>query len=328
MKQEKYLLFGRRLAVAVLALYGWLAITSHAALAQSGVDVTANNVSVFGSAGSLPSAPITDTALVTIYDLPTVALSKQLQSTDPLQVGDPVHFAIVITNTGEITITSLTLEDRYSSVFITYDGGATSPAPSTAIDGLVTWNSLLTNGLAPDQSITVDVYFDAATDTTLLTAVAPCTMPSAAPNLARLLNMLADPDGAGPLPAVSVGDEQACASVRIFNPTGIQLGERSVLQMPNGVLARWLMVDETNVIGFNIWRSNGVNAERRNSELILTKAGGQQATGAMYEWLDVDATLSRGDAYVLEILYADGSTQRVVLDVMRTGPLFLPLIKR
>lgn len=328
MTRSKYSNYPIRFTLLALALLCWLAGSEQPAHAQSGVDTTMNHATLTGGAGGPLTTPITDTAPVTIYDLPTIALAKRLQSAEPLRVGEAAHFTIEITNTGNITISSLTLEDRHSHVFLTYNGGSTTPAPTSSSGGFVLWDSLLpANGLAPNQQLTVNVYFDAAADTTLLTPLAPCTMPNAAPNLARLFSLQADPDGAGPLPAVDMAEARACASVRIYNPTAVTLAERTVIQSNLGVVVRWSTVNEQNIVGFQLWRVNGIETELRTSAMIPAQAAGQ-ASGASYEWLDAGARLAVGDTYLLEIIKADGSTERIILDVKAGAEFFLPFTVR
>ena len=36
--------------------------------------------------------------------------------------------------------------------------------------------------------------------------------------------------------------------------------------------------------------------------------------------------LQRGDTYILEIVHKDGSTERIVIDVMTGGAIFLPIV--
>ncbi|MEZ4708312.1 MAG: SdrD B-like domain-containing protein [Caldilineaceae bacterium] len=256
---------------------------------------------------------------------PMLALNKTLNGVNPFGVGATISFTIRITNTGDVVITTLPLEDRYSSAFISYQSVAPALPALTAADGILTWSDLLANdpdGLGVNESISIDVYFNTLADTTQLSAMTNCSPAGHAPNLARVRNAFA---GANPVDAD--GDDEDCASVQILNPTGVQLAERSLTQTPAGVLVRWQMVDETIVVGFHVWSSNGVESARR-SELIMSKVNGQSSNAATYEWLDAGVTLRRGDVYVLEIVNNDGSTERTVIDVMRGGPLFLPLIAR
>ncbi|MCB0097568.1 MAG: hypothetical protein KDE46_17680, partial [Caldilineaceae bacterium] len=257
--------------------------------------------------------------------IPSLQVTKVLNGVNPFGVGMPVSFSIRVTNTGGVTITTLPLEDRYSSVFIAYDSA--TPAPDSALDGVLIWNDLLaslndTDGLGAGESVSVDVMFTTGADTTLLSAIAPCVEDGQAPNLVWVNNAMADT-----MPVVMDADDSDCASVQILNPTGIQLAEHSVQQTAAGVLVRWRMVEETNVMGFYVWRVNGVESSRR-SEMILTQVGGQQSNGAAYEWLDAGATLASGDTYVLEIVYTDGAVERTVINVVQGVSLYLPLMQR
>ena len=90
---------------------------------------------------------------------------------------------------------------------------------------------------------------------------------------------------------------------------------------------QWTTVSESDIVGFYVWRSNGTAAEQRSGEMIVATSAGQ-SSGARYQWLDVGATLNRGDAYVLEVVKRDGSTERRVIDVMSGGELFLPFVAR
>ncbi|MEZ4708313.1 MAG: SdrD B-like domain-containing protein [Caldilineaceae bacterium] len=265
---------------------------------------------------------ILNTALAVATN-PSIAVDKQFNGSGDYRVGEMISFTIRITNTGSVAITTLPLEDRFSSAFITFVSA--DPAPDGVNGGILTWNNLLAgdpNGLALDEAITVDVIFTTAADTTLLSAVTNCAPTGHAPNLAHVGNAMA-----GSTPVVKDGDDEDCASVQVLNPTGIQLATRSLTQTPSGVLVQWQMVEESNVVGFYVWRSNGVESTGR-SELITTKPNGQAVEAMTHEWLDVGATLQRGDVYVLEILKVDGSSERVVINVATGISLYLPLLTR
>ncbi|MEZ4663477.1 MAG: SdrD B-like domain-containing protein [Caldilineaceae bacterium] len=263
--------------------------------------------------------------------LPALAVSKTLNGDNPFAVSDTISFTIRITNTGGVTLTVLPLEDRYSNVFI--DFVSASVAPDSDQPGVLSWNDLTTalGDLCPGESVSLDVTFATLADSTLLTPMSPCMRSGHAPNIAQIDGAFADPDGedgAGDDVAVVMdADDKDCAEVQILNPTGLQLAARSVTQTPAGVLVRWQMADATNVVGFNLWRSNGVNAERRNGELILTSTAGQNR-GGLYEWLDEGALLRRGDAYVLEIVRVDGSTERIIIGVKVNSEFYMPIAPR
>ena len=252
---------------------------------------------------------------------PTIQVDKQFNGVGDYRVGETISFTIRITNTGNLTITTLPLEDRYSHAFITYQSAV--PAHTAATDGIVTWTDLLANdgdGLGIDESVSVDVFFTTTADTTLLPAVAPCTQSGHAPNLARSVGATA-----GAVSVIQDDDDTSCDSVQILNPTGILLAQRSISQASDGVLVRWSTVSEMDVVGFHIWQANGVDTQQRSSEMILAQKAGL-SSGASYSWVDENRTLQRGDTYILEIVHKDGSTERIVIDVMTGGAIFLPIV--
>ena len=131
-----------------------------------------------------------------------------------------------------------------------------------------------------------------------------------------------------PSPSPSAtNDDRDCAEVQILNPTAVQLAARGISQTPNGVLVRWKTVNESEFVGFNIWKNSGTDAEVRNNEMIAATNAGE-SNGASYQWLDAGTTLSWGDAYLLEIVKNDGSTEWTVIDAMRGIELFLPVVAK
>ena len=258
---------------------------------------------------------------------PMIQVDKQFNGVGDYRVGEIISFTIRITNTGDVIIDTLPLEDRYSHAFITYQSANPPPTPGSVADGIITWDDVLTSvsdtdGLGLGESVSVVVTFTAAADTTLLTAVAPCTQPSHASNLARSVGATA-----GASTVMQDADDTSCDSVQILKPTGILLAERSISLAPDGVLVRWTTVRENDTVGFRIWKSSGVDIELRSGEIIVAESTGQ-SSGATYAWLDAGATLSRGDVYVLEIVNNDGTTEHTVIGVMTGGPIFLPLIAK
>ncbi|MEM7128147.1 MAG: SdrD B-like domain-containing protein [Chloroflexota bacterium] len=253
---------------------------------------------------------------------PTIAVDKQFNGVGVYRVNETISFTIRITNTGDVVIDTLPLEDRFSRAFLTFQGA--SPTETSAGGGIITWADLLdgdNDGLAVGESVAVDVFFRTEADTSQLSAVAPCSSAGHTPNLARSVGATSS---AGTV--VEDADDTSCDHVQILNPTAVQLAERSMSQTPDGVRVQWSTVSESDIVGFHIWQSNGVVAELRSGDMIGATSAGQ-STGASYQWLDTGATLSRGDAYVLEIVKSDGTTQRVILGVMNIVDLFLPVAK-
>ena len=254
---------------------------------------------------------------------PSITVDNQLNGDNPFLVGETISFTIRITNTGGVTITELPLESRFSSAFITFDSA--SPTPTSATDGILTWTDVLASlndadGLGIDESIHLDVAFTTEADTTLLPVVASCTESGQTPNLARAMGAIG-----GGITITPDTDDTACASAEILNPTGIQLADRSVQQVDDGVLVRWSTVNESNMVGFNILKSNAVETGSGSTEMIVASSAGQ-STGATYQWLDAGTTLRLGDVYTLEIVNNDGTTERAVIGVATGGPIYLPLV--
>ena len=276
-----------------------------------------------------------DPAVVTVTLTPvnpSLVVGKQFNGVGDYRTNETISFTIRITNTGDITLTTVPLEDRYSHAFITYHSANPPPTPGSQVDGLISWTNLLTSlndtdGLGVDESVSVVVTFTTAADTTALPILAPCTQGGQAPNLARSQGASATtPAGVTPVP--EDGDDTSCASVEILNPTAIQLEGRSISQASNGVRVRWSTVSELDITGFYIWKSSGVEAEVRSGELIVAERAGQ-SSGYSYEWLDAGTSIQIGDAYMLELVYSSGTTELVMIDVLRDiRSLYLPLIAR
>lgn len=96
-----------------------------------------------------------------------LAITKTLQGSNVVQVGQYLTFTIRITNTGTLTVTRLPLVDNYESSILRLD--STNPLSSTNIvtpatgGGLITWADLTSTfgPLSPGASITVITRFRA-----------------------------------------------------------------------------------------------------------------------------------------------------------------------
>ena len=271
-----------------------------------------------------------DIASVLLAGTPALQVVKTLNGDNPFGVNQTISFTIRITNTGDVTITVLPLEDRYNDVFITSPTASTTP--DSNLPGVMIWNDLTDDlgDVAPGLGVNLVVSFTTASDTTLLLPVAPCTSSGHTPNIVKIENAMADPDGTGQMPAVQVAvddDDDDCAEVQILNPTAVQLAERGMSATPDGVMVRWSTLSESEVVGFNILKSNGVESELRSSEMIVAQKAGQ-SSGANYQWLDTGTSLNHGDTYILEIVNNDGTTDRTVIAVMSGERIFLPFLAR
>ncbi|MEZ4706752.1 MAG: SdrD B-like domain-containing protein [Caldilineaceae bacterium] len=270
--------------------------------------------------------------------LAALEVQKVFNGAPPAMVGERISFTIRMTNTGSVTITSLPLEDQYNQVFFTYEGASMTP-DIVAGAGALSWSNVVpVGGLMPGGVVEIDVFFTAMADTTLLSPTPPCTAFREAPNVARVENAAADPDGNGSMPALAISMQEDCASVAIQQPTAINLINTSATQTADGVLLQWTTITEQDITGFRVLRSNGVTvhqvspadigaASTPHDELIPAKNAGQ-SNGAAYSVLDVGATLIHGDVYVLETIHNDGSVERNVLSISTEGAIYLPLVVR
>jgi len=110
--------------------------------------------------------------LLALHDTPTanaqagslrLEITKTLEGSNVVRVGQYLTFTIRITNTGTITVVRLPLTDQYDASILRLE--STNPPPSTTGPGSITWTDLTTNTLfgplAPGQSIQVVVTFRA-----------------------------------------------------------------------------------------------------------------------------------------------------------------------
>ena len=115
-----------------------------------------------------PAGPEDSEAEVRITE-PGIAVLKTL--VDPpggvAVVGDTVTFTIRLTNTGDTTITQLSLVDTYDPSILTLTSHSQTPDGHDATTGVITWTSALSSflPLAPDQSILVTIDFSADAST-------------------------------------------------------------------------------------------------------------------------------------------------------------------
>ena len=112
--------------------------------------------------GGSPLTPVIDFAMLRVTE-PAASLSKQLafgQDTH-IQVGESVTFDIVVSNSGDTTITVLPLTDIFDPTYLDFAGAAPS-VDATAV-GSVDWDDLTDTfgDFAPGDTATVTVTFDA-----------------------------------------------------------------------------------------------------------------------------------------------------------------------
>jgi uncharacterized repeat protein (TIGR01451 family) len=91
----------------------------------------------------------------------SMAITKQLDGSPIVTVGQYIDFTIRITNTGTISITKLPVIDNYDAKVLRFDQA--SPPPSVIGNGQLTWTTLPTDTqggpLQPGQTITIKTHF-------------------------------------------------------------------------------------------------------------------------------------------------------------------------
>jgi uncharacterized repeat protein (TIGR01451 family) len=248
----------------------------------------------------------------------------------PVPVNDTITFTIRITNTGESWIATLPLTDTYDSRFLTFLR-ATPPPNGQSISGNVgtlVWNDLTGAGqLPPGGSVTVVVVYRAKADTTdsQTNPNAPVTL-----NRAGVFNPIFDADGpTGPLPPLPDSTpKQDQDDVEILNPTSVALTMRSVERQSDGVLVRWATENESQMVGFTLFRQRpGEAAVRVTQDLMVARFSGQPQ-GGTYEWLDGGFTPGGDEVYILEIKLANGGMEYQTLGSVVQYNIFMPAIVR
>ncbi len=257
---------------------------------------------------------------------PNYVISKKLNTPDPVRKGELISFTIRITNTGNVTITTLPLRDVYADGIMPYIGA--TPAPDNPQRGQLTWTDLTQSGasgfgrdLGPGQVFMVVVSFTAGQDTSGLPG-------GATTNTATVEGALYDPSGNGTQPPTGpLPTKSAQATVRIFAATAVALADYAVSVDEAGVSVHWQTVDESNIAYFNLYRVN--NGERT---LVTTreaqKAG--QPVSALYEYRDSEIQIGKLYEYRLDVYGLDNTQASISLGTVLAGKarIFLPSLTR
>lgn len=140
------------------SLTGWRPLIAAVVVAMAAVAIC-----YLAAPGNLAAAPPAQVGTL------SMEISKRLQGSEVIQVGQELTFTIRITNTGTISITTLPLIDEYESSILQLE--RTDPLSSTNIvtpatgGGLITWSDLTTDTvfgpLNPGQSIEIITVFRA-----------------------------------------------------------------------------------------------------------------------------------------------------------------------
>jgi uncharacterized repeat protein (TIGR01451 family) len=111
----------------------------------------------------IPDVTDSDDAVVVVVN-PSFSLAKTLvnPSGRPLLPGETANFLIVVTNSGDVTLVTVPLEDRYDIHDLAV-ASATPAMDDPADDGVLNWPNL--GPLAPGQSATVSLSFTVVAST-------------------------------------------------------------------------------------------------------------------------------------------------------------------
>lgn len=246
-----------------------------------------------------------------------LAISKVLNTAEPVRTGDPVNFTITITNTGGAAVAVLPLVDTYDDDYLGFVSATPAPDDNTD-DGTLNWSDLTASvgsDLAPGASVQTVVRFLALRDTGLLPNQSTV-------NYASVTGAL-DVNGGTPEVVTDSDDVQALA------PTAVLLHARSAQRMGADVVLSWTTVDETRIVGFHIVRTHDDGTEYRLAADAIPAQSAGQPTGASYTFTDTDPAHMGTVHYDLEIVTADGGIIRMDLGRVHAGfTSYLPLLSR
>ena len=133
---------------------------------QSWVTQTFTNTVVVTSPTPDPDPDNNDDDEPTDLDISAgLSVTKRLLTADPVLVGEPVQFQIVVENTGNVILTTVPLTDSYSITYLTY-AGANPASDDNLNDGIIHWTNI--GPIAAGSRVTVTVNFIAAASTQAL----------------------------------------------------------------------------------------------------------------------------------------------------------------
>ncbi|MBX2998998.1 MAG: carboxypeptidase regulatory-like domain-containing protein [Caldilineaceae bacterium] len=273
-----------------------------------------------------PNQTICDTATVTIRILDTsFVVTKTLNTPSPVRTGETISFTIRITNTGNVTLTTLPLRDTYTTFFLAYVG-ATPLSDDNVSDGSIDWSDLTApapNGfgvdLAPGAAFSVVVNFIAIADTTGQPG-------SVTTNTALVTGAFYDADGPGGLPPQGpLPDRSATATVGVIAPTSVLLADYGVTAGEAVVDVNWQTVDESNIAYFDLYR---IEAEASTLVATISAERAGQSGGQGYTYTDSGVIVNVWYSYRLDLVQLDGSVLSMELGSVYTGGvrLFLPRV--
>jgi len=126
----------------------------------TGTDVP-NTVTVSGARDlhGDAAAPATATENSVTLTNPHVRIAKVLRGDTLVPLGSLVTYTVTVTNDGDTVLTSLPLSDTYDAGALRFVSATSTPDATGT--GTLSWNNLLSGGLAPGDSVSRDVTFKA-----------------------------------------------------------------------------------------------------------------------------------------------------------------------
>jgi uncharacterized repeat protein (TIGR01451 family) len=257
-----------------------------------------------------------DDAVVDVM-APSIAISKVPFTTESVRQGETITFTIIITNTGEGWVDVLPLSDVYSTTYLSYQSASIS-SDDNIDDGEINWTDLLAGSvppLAPGESTSLEVYFEAKKDTTQL-------MPdSKTENRAIVDGALVDPDGPNDPegPILPIERKEDDARVQIIYPTGLEMAGANLFSLGRDVQINWNTANEANILGFNLYRGQRFDSMTIVNDRLIPANNPGMSAGAFYRFLDEGLSPGRY-VYKLEVVRLDGSSYRIDLGLAFTLP--------
>jgi len=257
-----------------------------------------------------------DDAVVDVM-APSIAISKVPFTTESVRQGETITFTIIITNTGEGWVDVLPLSDVYSTTYLSYQSASIS-SDDNVDDGEINWTDLLAGSvapLAPGESTSLEVYFEAKKDTTQL-------MPdSKTENRAIVDGALVDPDGPNDPegPILPIERKEDDARVQIIYPTGLEMAGANLFSLGRDVQINWNTANEANILGFNLYRGQRFDSMTIVNDRLIPANNPGMSAGAFYRFLDEGLSPGRY-VYKLEVVRLDGSSYRIDLGLAFTLP--------
>ncbi len=276
------------------------------------------------AAGRVDPTPATVTIPFVVLDY---LITKTLNTPSPVRKGETVSFTIRITNTGSVTLTTVPLIDIYVDGIIVYV--SSTPSANTSASSQLEWTDLTAataNGfgrdLGPGDVFAVVVTFVALTDTSAFPGGVTI-------NTATVQGASYDPDGPGGSSPQSLPDKSATAGVGIVNPTSVALAEASASYVDAQARLQWRTVNESDVIGFHIYRSENGGERVKLTDALIQASQPGQSSGASYLYTDSSVEFGKRYSYFVEMIGTNGPMSlEAIGEVTAGGRIFLPTVGR